>query len=446
MTSGSIFREIIVFSLPIIAGNLFQNLYNSVDSIVVGNSVGTSALAAVTSSADITKLLVGFFTGLSTGSGVVFARLFGAKQNETLHKAIHTAISFAMVLGLSMALTGILISPYLLKMVHCPEDVYSSALSYLRIYFIGIFFTAIYNVAAGVLQAVGDSRHPFYYLITASITNILLDLLFVTQFDLGVKGVAIATILSQLLSLSLIAHNMITADDVRRLAIKELHIDGDLLKNILLLGLPAGIQTAIVSFSNLFVQAYGNKFGSSAMAGIGVGNRIDNFVGLISMGMGLTVTTFIGQNMGAKKPERAFKGLQTCLLISFAAILVIGLPIYFNASTVVGIFTKDSETIALSVRMIRIIIPLFFLQCLHLTFGNAIRGFGRSITAMITSMMGVIVCRQIFLAVSMHLHYTVDNVIWSYPVGWASSACLSIIYYLVVIRIPYLKDKKANSL
>lgn len=439
LTQGNIAKQIIVFTLPILLGQIFQNLYNSVDSIVVGNYVGKTALAAVTSSADISQLLVGFFTGLSTGSGVLFSRYFGAKDAKNLHDAIHTAITFAIILGVIMAAVGILISPFLLHVVDCPEDVYDEALQYLRVYLIGVLFTSMYNVASGVLRAVGDSRHPFYYLVIASCTNIVLDLLFVVVFHMGVTGVALATIISQLMSVSLAFHNMMTTSDVHKLVLKDLHINGKLLKQVLTLGLPAAIQSCLVSFSNLFVQRYINEFGSAAMAGTGAAKKIDKYAGMVAQCLGLSITTFISQNVGADRYDRAFKGIRTVMLLGFIAVAAFGIPIYFFSQTFMRLFSSDPEVIEYGVGMVTVMMPLYYIQTLHQIYSNSVRGFGKSTVIMVISVIGLIGCRQIFLAISMAINHTIVNVFWAYPVGWFCSALLSFSYYYFTIRRPYNK-------
>lgn len=444
MTNGSITIEIIIFALPILCGQIFQNLYNSVDSIVVGNFVGTTALAAVTSSADISRLLVGFFTGLSTGSGVLFSRYFGAREYRTLHEAIHTALLFAIILGIIMASIGITASPFLLKVVDCPEDVYNEALLYLRVYFVGVLFTSMYNVASGVLRAMGDSKRPFIYLVIASVTNIILDVVFVMICGMGVEGVAIATIISQFISVFLVLRNMIFTEDVYRLVIKDLKINTKMLGEVLSLGLPAALQTCMTSVSNLFVQRYINGFGSSAMAGVGAAKKIDKYVGMIAQSIGLTITTFISQNVGAKKHERTFQGIRVVMLLGFITVAALGIPIYYFSEVFLRIFTSDAEAIRYGSMMVKVLMPLYYLQTLHQLFGNAVRGFGKSTIVMMTTVFGLIGCRQLFLGISMGINHTITNVFWAYPVGWACSAVFAIVYYIFAVRIPYTKRIKSE--
>lgn len=433
LTQGNIARMIFSFALPILVGQIFQNLYNSVDSIVVGHYVGTTALAAVSSSSDISFLLTGFFTGLSTGAGVLFSRHFGAKDHQKLHDTIHTAILFAVILGLCMAAIGIVIAPLLLRIVDCPADVFPEAKDYLRIYLIGVLFTAMYNVGSGVLRAVGDSRSPFVYLVIASVINIAMNLLFVVAFRWGVNGVAFATIISQGTSVILVFRRMMTTQDVYRLNVRDLKIDKKILAQVLDLGLPAGIQACLLSFSNLFVQRYINAFGSSAMAGIGAAKKIDKFAGMIGQSLGLATTTFVSQNVGAAKEERAFRGIRTCLIMAFVSVMCIGIPVYYNAEFFVRLFTSDVNAIGYGVAMVQTMMPLFYIQSLNQVFANATRGFGKSRVVMLCSMGGMIVMRQIYLAIATRLTGDVRVIYLGYPVGWGFAAAFVMIYFFKVI-------------
>ncbi|MDD7227174.1 MAG: MATE family efflux transporter, partial [Firmicutes bacterium] len=301
LTQGSITKQIILFALPILLSQVFQNLYNSVDSLIVGNFLGTTALAAVTSCADISQLLVGFFTGLSAGAGVLFSRYFGMKNYERLHDAISTSLIFSFIIGITMMVVGICIADVLLNIVACPADVYNEAIIYLRVYLVGLLFTSLYNVASGVLRSVGDSRNPFIYLVISSILNIILDILFVVVFKMQVLGVALATIISQLLSVILVYYQLTHAHDVYRIDLRHLKFDSTMLKEVISLGLPAALQSCLISISNLFVQRYVNLFGSSVMAGVGAAKKIDKFVGLIANSLGMSTATFVSQNIGAKR-------------------------------------------------------------------------------------------------------------------------------------------------
>lgn len=441
MTEGSVVRQVILFAIPILLGQVFQNLYNSVDSIVVGNFVGMEALAAVTSCSDISHLIVGFFTGLSTGSGVLFSRYFGSKDYEKLHDAIHTGITFAILLGVLMTVIGIVGAPWILEFVDCPDDVYPLALEYLRVYLIGVLFTSMYNVASGVLRSVGDSNSPFYYLLISSVTNIVLDLVLVCGCHMGVSGVAIATVISQVVSVILILVKMMRTSDVYRLSVADLHINKELLLEVMSLGLPAAIQTCMIATSNLVVQRYLNSFGSAAMAGAGAAKKIDKYVGMIGQSLGLTTATFVSQNVGAGKTERAFKGIRSIMALSFISIVVIGIPIYYRADFFLRIFTAETEAIRYGALMVHTMMPFYYIQSLHQIFGNVVRGFGKSLVTMFTSIFGLIVCRQIFLAITMSMDYRIEYVFMGYPVGWICSAGLAILYYIWTVRIPYGKKR-----
>ena len=443
LTQGNIAKMIFTFALPILAGQIFQNLYNSVDAIVVGNYVGTTALAAVSSSSDITFLLTGFFTGLSTGAGVLFSRHFGAKEYDKLHDTIHTAILFSVLLGLCMATVGVLIAPLLLNIVGCPADVFPEAKGYLRIYLIGVLFTAMYNVGSGVLRAVGDSRSPFMYLVIASITNIVLDIVFVVWFSMGVTGVALATIISQGISVSLVFRRMMKTQDVYRLNMRELKIDKKILVQVLDLGLPAGLQASLLSISNMFIQRYINAFGASAMAGIGAAKKIDKFAGMIGQCLGQATTTFVSQNLGAGKEDRAFRGIRTCLIMAFVSVMCIGIPVYYNAELFVRLFTQDAGSIGFGVAMVHTMMPLFYIQSLNHVFAYATRGFGKSRVVMLCSMCGMIGMRQLYLAIATHFSDNIRVIYLGYPVGWGFAALFVMIYFFKKIYLPRRKMRAA---
>lgn len=434
LTEGSIAKNILLFALPLVAGQLFQNLYNTVDSIVVSRCVSLTALAAVTSCADISRLLVGFFTGLSVGSGVAFSRYFGSKDYDNLHKAIHTALAFSVLMGLFMMMLGILSSPLLLRLVDCPADVYPEALLYLRVYLVGVLFTSIYNVQSGVLRSVGDSRSPFLYLVAASLINIVLDLFFVAALGWGVAGVAIATILSQSGSVVMVTARMLRTTDVYHLNPRHLTINGRMLSGILKLGIPSAIQTCLISFSNLFVQRYVNGFGTQAMAGAGAGKKIDEYVSTLTVALGQSATTYVGQCMGTGKYGRAYQGIRCVVAINLAVILLLATPIYIFAEPISGLFTDDAGAVGYAVMMVRTLMPLYILQSFHQVLSNSVRGFGHSGAALATTVAGLIVCRQIYLATATALVRDVRLVFLSWPVGWAFSAAFAGVYYYLAIR------------
>lgn len=444
LTHGSITKQLVVFALPILLGQIFQNLYNSVDAIVVGQFLGTDALAAVSCSADLSFLLVGFFTGLSTGAGVLFARYFGAKDYKNLHGAIHTAFTFSLILGIVLAITGILLTPQLLRIVSCPEEVFDQACSYLRVYFVGTLFTSLYNIGSGVLRAVGNSRDPFIYLVISSVTNIVLDLLFVAVIPMGVLGAALATVISQLLSVCLTFGNMMRTDDVYKFVPRDLHINKKLMLEIVDLGFPAGVQMAVISIANLFIQRFINMAGVAAMSGIGAAKKIDKFAGMVSHSFGLATSTFVGQNMGAKNPQRAFKGIRNSLLMAGAFSLSASVVLYVYADFFISLFTSDADTIRHGVDMLHTMMPLYLAQVLYAIFSNAVRGFGKSRAVMVYALVGMVGVRQVFLHIAMAINGSVRNIYYAYPLGWACAAIMCIAHYYFTVLRPYYKERAAK--
>ena len=437
LTQGSITKQIILFALPILLSQVFQNLYNSVDSLIVGNFLGTTALAAVTSCADISQLLVGFFTGLSAVAGVLFARYFGMKNYERLHDAISTSLIFSFIIGITMMAVGICIADVLLNIVACPADVYDEAIIYLRVYLVGLLFTSLYNVASGVLRSVGDSRNPFIYLVISSILNIILDIIFVVVFKMQVLGVALATIISQLLSVILVYYQLTHAHDVYRIDLRHLKFDSTMLKEVISLGLPAALQSCLISISNLFVQRYVNLFGSSVMAGVGAAKKIDKFVGLIANSLGMSTATFVSQNIGAKRIDRAKKGIRITFVLAFIPVAIIGSLIYIYANRAISLFIDDKDAIYYGAMMIQTMMPLYYSQSINQIMLNTLRGFGKSFVAMILSLLGMIGIRQLFLAISFSIERNVNHVFLGYPIGWIFSALFVSLYYFIVIRPKY---------
>lgn len=440
-TAGSIPKELAAFAAPILLGQIFQNLYNSVDSIVVGRCVGTTALAAVTVCADISNLLVGFFTGLSTGAGVVFSRYFGSREEDKLRRSVHTALLFSAIIGAFVALVGIPLSPLLLRAVACPADVMGEAVAYLRIYLFGVLFTSFYNVGAGVLRSVGNSRDPFLYLVISSLMNIALDFFCVLALGMGVVGVAVATVVAQGFTVVLVVRNLLRTEGPCRLEWKELRIDWMRLQEIVRISLPAALQTSLISFSNLFVQRYVNLFGSSAMAGVGAARKIDRFINMISQSLALSVTTFVSQNKGAGNIERSKRGVLWTLGFAVVLVAMIATPIYIFARPAIRLFIQNEAAVTYGVEMLHILVPLFIFQTMHIILSHAARGYGYSLTAMITSLLGVVGVRQCFLIISMSRNLSIDNNYWAYPVGWISALILLFVGIWVADRGKALQSK-----
>ena len=430
LSQGNIVKGLILFAIPIFVGNLFQNLYNSVDSMVVGNFVGKNALAAVNVCSPITMLLNGFFVGMSTGSSVLFSQCFGARNYEKLKKAIHTTMIVALIIGIGLSLIGLVFHTQLLNIVSCPEDIFEEASGYLCIYIFGLFFTSVYNVEAGMLRSVGDSRNPFYALLIASCINIVLDLVFVGVLGMGVKGVAIATIISQFVSVCFTLNKMMKMDERYAFEFKSLKIDTSLIPEIMRLGLPAGVQMSIVSISNMFVSSYMNSFGSTVTAGVGVANRLDRFVSMPSQAIGLASTTFVSQNVGAGNKERTTQGIKWCFILGFASLLIMCVPMYINSEFFIKLFNSDPEVVSYGVLMMHTMIPLYWLMTIGQVVTGAVRGYGYSLQNMFLGLIGMVGVRQVFLYVTMHfISWKLQFVFYSYPVGWGANALVLAMYY-----------------
>lgn len=429
MTEGNIWMHLILFALPLLIGNLFQQLYNTVDSIVVGNFVSKTALAAVGSTDNIINTIIGFFSGLATGAGVVISHSFGSGDKKALHRAVHTTITLTFVLSIFFTIAGLLLAPLFLKLMATPEDVLPEASAYLRIYFAGVSGLMIYNMGSGILRAVGDSRRPLYILILCAVTNIVLDLAFVVYLGAGVEGVAYATIISQWISAILVLVILTKEQSDYRLVWKDLRIDKRTTLSILRIGFPAGLQMAITSFSNVFVQSYINQFGSSCMAGWTTYGKLDKFCLLPIQSLGLSITTFVGQNLGAKKMERARKGTAYAVILSIGAALVLMMPVMAAAPMLATLFTKDPEVIAYGVRFIRLMMPFYVAISFNQILGNALRGAGNSVVPMILMMSSFIVFRQIYLFAISHIYNTITSVALGYPFGWILCSVLLLIYY-----------------
>lgn len=418
MTNGTIWKLLIKFALPMAAGLLFQQLYNTVDTIVVGQFVGTEALAAVGSTSSIINMLVGLCSGLSMGASVVISQSYGARDYKKLHDAVHTTILVTLIMGVIATGIGILIVDPMLRLMDTPDDVFQAAHDYLTIYFAGISGLFIYNMGSAVLRAVGDSKRPLYFLIFSAVLNVVLDLVFVIVFHLDIAGAAYATILSQFLSALLVLFVLTRSAGPYAIHWKDLCIKGDILKQVLAIGLPSGIQQGITSFSNVFVQSYVNAFGSDCMAGWSSYNKLDVYALVPAQSIAMASTTFVGQNYGAKKLERARKGVKQALWMSIAmTVFLCGLLLLFK-DQLLTLFTSDTLVIQYGSRFIGIIAPFYFCTCFNQTFAGAMRGIGKAKVPMIVMLSSFVVFRQIFLFVGTKLGGGFLLVSLAYPMGW----------------------------
>ena len=437
MTEGSIAEQVILFALPLMLGNVFQMLYNTVDSIVVGNFVGTQALAAVGSTTMIVNMMVFFFNGFSTGAGVVIANYFGARNLKALHKAIETTMAATFVLSVLFTLAGVAAVRPMLRFMATPEDVFGEATTYLQIYIGGISGLLIYNMGSGILRAVGDTMRPLYFLVMTSVLNLLLDLLFVLGFHCGIEGVAWATVLSQFISALLILALLTRSDDIYRLSWHDLRIDRAILGSIFAIGLPAGIQSVITAFSNVFVQSYINFFGSSCMAGWSCYNKLDQFVMLPMQSMSMAATTFVSQNIGAGREERANRGTVITVSMAVGVTAVIVALLCLFAAPAVGLFSPDESVIAYGVRFIRANCFFLLFNCVNHVLAGALRGRGDSRGPMIIMLLSFVGIRQIYLfAVTRFVANTPLLVGFGYPVGWTTCCIIEVTYFFLRWRRP----------
>ena len=440
MTEGSIAGQVILFALPLMLGNVFQMLYNTVDSIVVGNFVGTQALAAVGSTTMIVNMMVFFFNGFSTGAGVVIANYFGARNLKALHKAIETTMAATFVLSVLFTLAGVAAVRPMLRFMATPEDVFGEATTYLQIYIGGISGLLIYNMGSGILRAVGDTMRPLYFLILTSVVNIALDLVFVLGLHSGIEGVAWATILSQFLSAFLTLMLLTRSEDIYRLTWHDLRIDRSILGSIFAVGLPAGIQSVITAFSNVFVQSYVNFFGSSCMAGWSCYNKLDQFVMLPMQSMANAATTFVSQNIGAGKGQRADKGTVITVGMSVGVTAVIVALLCLFAAPAVGLFSPDLSVIEYGVLFIRANCFFLLFNCVNHVLAGALRGRGDSRGPMVIMLLAFVGIRQLYLfVVTRFIANTPFLVGFGYPVGWTTCCIIEVTYFFLRWRKPARK-------
>ena len=429
MTEGVIWKEILLFSIPLLLGNLFQQLYNAVDSVVVGNYIGAQALAAVGSSAPVINLLVSFFMGLAVGAGVIISRYFGARKKEELHIAVHTSLALTFAAGLVMTLIGVLISPYVLQWVGTPSDVMESSVLYLRIYFLGILSVMVYNMGSGILRAVGDSRNPLYFLIVSSVTNIILDMLFVIVFHMGIAGVGWATLIAQTISAVLTMLLLMRTKEEYQVKLKHIRFHKHMLYEIVRLELPSGLQNAIVSFSNVIVQSNINAFGSLAMAGCGSYTKIDGFAILPVMSYSMALTTFTGQNMGAKKYDRVKQGAKTGILMSVITIVCISALLLMLGPNVLAIFSSDPTVINYGLYMMHVLAPGYIFLAISHAFNGIIRGAGITTVPMIVMVTCWCGLRMAWILTSVPLFHDIGVVFMGWPLTWIASALWLFLYY-----------------
>lgn len=431
MLTGSIPKGIISFAVPLFLGNLFQQLYNTADSLIVGNFLGNRALAAVSATYMLIMLLVGFFQGIGIGAGVVISQFFGAGDKGRLKVSVHTQIAFSALVGLFLTVFATWLSPEILKLMSTPEEVMPQASEYLRFYFLGSIGLVLYNACMGIMQAVGDSRHPLHYLIISSIINIVLDVLFVAVFRWGVWSAALATSISQIVSVVLCLVRLVRKGGDIEISFKEIKIDFTMLKVILRYGIPTGVQNSIIAIANVVVQSNINHFGEMAISGCGAYSKLEGFAFLPIMSFTSAITTFVGQNIGAGNTKRVKKGAVFGVICSILTAELVGLILYIFAPALIGAFTREPEAVAFGVMKSRTCGLFFCLLAASHAFSAVLRGAGRTIMPMFTMLAFWCVVRVSFLEIMVPITESIEVVNWVYPLTWALSTVTLFVYFLI---------------
>lgn len=429
LTEGPILRRLVGFAIPIFLGNLFQQLYNTCDSLIVGNFVGSEALAAVSSSGSLIFLIVGLFNGIAMGAGVVIARYFGARDTEMMQRAIHATIFFGLIAGVALTGIGIALTPLLLQWMGTPEDVLPQSILYFRVYFAGILAVVMYNIAVGILQAVGDSRHPLYYLIISSLVNVVLDLLFVAVLGYGVGAAALATTIAQTLSALLAFRRLVHAKGTEyQVFLRKIRPDVPMLKQIMSIGLPSGVQNSIISLANVIVQSNINAFGAAAMAGCGVYFKVEGFGFLPVTCFSMALATFVSQNLGANQPERAKKGTIYGTICSVCVAELVGLCLFLLSPVIMSAFNRDPEVLAFGVSQAHTEALFYFLLAFSHCMAGVLRGAGRSKAPMFIMLACWCIIRITYITITVSLIPDIRVVFAGYPITWTLSGICFLVY------------------
>ena len=428
MTEGSIWKNILLFSVPLILGNLLQQLYNTADSIIVGNFVGSNALAAVGSSGSPIFLLIGFSQGIAVGAGVVVSQFLGARDRQGAHISVHTSLALATILGAILTVGGIAISRSLLTAMNTPAEVLEDAVTYMQLYFGGVLFSVVYNMAAGILNAAGNSRRSLLYLGCASGTNILLDLIMIAGLKMGVAGAAIATDISQLVSCVLSLRFLMRVDADYRVTAREVRVDRKMAAKIIRVGLPTGIQNMVISLSNILVQASVNGYGAAAMAGFAAYMKVDGFNILPIMSFSMAATTFVGQNFGAGQIDRVKKALWVTVALSFVYTVITGTLLLLAQDPIMHLFTGDETVVAFGRQAMHYFCPFYWLLGILHGLAGTVRGTGKSVPPMVVLLVSLCLFRIVWIRFALSAFQGIDGVFILYPVSWALGAVLMILY------------------
>jgi putative MATE family efflux protein len=435
ITEGVIWKQILIFFFPLLLGNFFQQLYNTADAVVVGRFVGKEALSAVGgATGTLINLLVGFFVGVSTGATVTISQYYGAKNKEEVSKAVHTSIALAILAGVIMMMIGFFGAPAALRRMGTPEEIIPDALTYIRIYFAGMIANLIYNLGAGILRAIGDSKRPLYYLIVSCLVNIILDVLFVTQFHWGVMGVALATVISQICSAILVCLTLIRTQDCYKLELKKIHLNKWILYRIIRIGLPIGLQSTMYSFSNIIIQSSVNRFGTDTIAAWTAFGKIDGIFWMTLSSFGIAVTTFVGQNIGAGKFDRVKKGIRICFLMAVSVTVIMSITLYTGGNIFYRVFTKDPSVIKIGLVMIHYIVPALITYVPIEILSGSLRGMGSAFIPMLITSLGVCLLRIVWIFTTLPIWPNIRTVILSYPISWTTTSILFILYFIYFMK------------
>ena len=431
ITEGVIWKQLLFFFFPILLGTCFQQLYNTADAIIVGKFVGKEALAAVGgTTGTLINLFVNLFVGVSAGTTVTIAQHFGGHNYDDVRRTVHTSILMAVVGGLCMTVLGLLVSRPLLTAMGTPSDIMDHALTYLRVYFFGIVAAFLYNIGSGILRAVGDTQRPLYFLMAACLTNIFLDLILVVVFRLGVLGVALATLSSQILAAGLVIFTLMHSNQVYRLFPEELKFTPHVLRSVLKVGIPAGLQSNMYTISNMIIQSAINTFGTNTIAAWTAFGKIDGFFWMILSAYGISVTTFVGQNFGAQKYDRIRQSVRICLGLTLGTAVFCSFFLYFFCEPIFKIFTDDLLVMTEGMQMLRFLVPFYATYICIEVLSGAIRGVGDSLVPMIMTGCGVCLLRIVWVFAALPLRHEMTTVMFSYPLTWSITSLLFVIYYL----------------
>ncbi|MCI9162983.1 MAG: MATE family efflux transporter [Lachnospiraceae bacterium] len=430
ITEGVIWKQLLLFFFPILFGTFFQQLYNAADAMIVGRFVGKEALSAVAGSTGmLTQMVVGFFVGLSSGAAVLVSQYYGAKQEEMVGYAVHTFMAFSILAGLVMMVSGIILTPWMLEAMGTPDEVQEMSVLYLRVYFGGIIGNLVYNSGAAILRAVGDSRRPLYFLISSCLINIVLDVVLVVVCRLGVLGAALATVLCQAMSAGMVIVALMRTKDMHHLEWRRMCLDRRMLQRMVRIGFPSGLQSVMYGSSNVIIQSAINSLGINFVAAWAAYSKLDSIFWMIVSSFGIAVTTFVGQNFGAKQMGRVRSGVKCCMAMTLVSSVLMSVVIYNWGIYGFELFASDPEVSAIGVAMMRYLSPLYVTYVSIEILSGALRGVGDCWIPMLLCCGGVCVLRVAWILVAVPLRRDIYTIMFSYPLTWVVTTVLFFVYY-----------------